>query len=336
MSVRIGRLFVPAMFFAVLLFLIAGSASRTEAQSRDGSTSEDEQRISQLRDDGAQVKTHSETGKVRFIGTSPDNAIGRPQALSASDSAESVARAHLDNYGQVFGIEDEAQELRVKKEKEAEKGRSVVRFEQVHKDVPVLGGELNVQLDGSNNLLVANGEVLPGLDLDVDPEVDLREAQDTAIEKIAKDRELDAEDLGASEPELWIYDPTLLGGPGARVPRLVWRMDVTPNEEPIDFKELVLVDAKAGSVALNFNQIHTAKVRKTYTANNTRSLPGTLVCNESNPSCSGGDADAVKAHKLAAEVYDFYSTNHGRDSLNNAGMSLISTVHFGTNYQNAF
>ena len=44
----------------------------------------------------------------------------------------------------------------------------------------------------------------------------------------------------------------------------------------------MLVDAQRGSVALHFNQVETALNRMTYTAaNNGTTLPGTLVCNES-------------------------------------------------------
>jgi bacillolysin len=209
----------------------------------------------------------------------------------------------------------------------------------VHEGVPVLGGELNTQVDEANNLLVATGEVLPEISLDTEPGVESKEAQQAALEKIAKDRKLEAGALQVSEPELWIYDPSLLGGPGPQLTRLVWRMDITPAEGIVDFRELVLVDAKRGAVVLNFNQVDMARDRKTYTMNNSEdrdALPGTLVCEESNPSCSGGDADAVAAHLYAGDTYDFYSIYHGRDSMDNAGMSMNSSVHFGTNFNNAF
>jgi len=45
---------------------------------------------------------------------------------------------------------------------------------------------------------------------------------------------------------------------------------------------------------------------------------GTLVCDETNPSCTGGIPDAVLAHKYAGDTYDFYLSRHGRDSLDNA------------------
>ena len=327
-----------SLLLAVLasVAVLSGSAfaqerdQRTEragTQDSNATSSGHARLIGELDEAGAKIQKHSETGEVRFIGTSRGRAIGRPAGLAADAPAGSAARAHLAKYGKLFGIRDEARELRTEKVKGAGKGRSVVRFQQIYKDVPVLGGELNVNLDGSNDLLVANGEVLPDLSLDVDPSVSAGAAREIALEKIARDRELKAGDLQASEPKLWIYDPTLLGGPGVHEPRLVWRMDVTPNEGIVDLKELVLVDARAGSVALNFDQIDTALDRETYTANNGSTLPGTLVCDESNP-CNSTDADVVGAHQFTGETYDFYFNNHGRDSLDDAGLTLTSTVDF--------
>ena len=42
----------------------------------------------------------------------------------------------------------------------------------MHEGVPVLGGELNTQVDDANNLLVATGEILPEISLDAKPGVE--------------------------------------------------------------------------------------------------------------------------------------------------------------------
>ena len=52
----------------------------------------------------------------------------------------------MAEYGKLFGIADQARQLRAEGAEEAGKDRSVVRFQQVHENVPVLG-ELNVQVD---------------------------------------------------------------------------------------------------------------------------------------------------------------------------------------------
>ena len=247
---------------------------------------------------------------------------------------EDAARGFLSNYGKIFGLTNQARELKAIKKKTVDRGRSFVRFQQMHKDIPVFGGELNVQTDAGKNIVSANGEILPDLSVDVTPKIDSASAMEKAIGVVAKNYNIDAAELAASSPELWIYNPIMLK-PARDFNALVWRMDVTPNRL-LPIRELVLVDAHTGIVALHFNQVPHAKNRLTYTASNTTTLPGTLVCNELNPTCIGGDSHAVAAHIYAGHTYDFYSTNHGRDSINNAGMNLVSTVHYNTNYANAY
>ena len=60
-------------------------------------------------------------------------------------------------------------------------------------------------------------------------------------------------------------------------------------------------------------------------------LPGSPI---SNPSKSS-DAAAKRAFGETTKVVDFYQSIFGRNSLDNAGMTLISSVHYGVNYNNA-
>ncbi len=63
-------------------------------------------------------------------------------------------------------------------------------------------------------------------------------------------------------------------------------------------------------------------------------LPGTLVRSEGEPP---GTDDAVnEAYDHSGTVYDFYNEVFGRNSLDDEGMSLRSSVHFGRRYNNAF
>lgn len=241
----------------------------------------------------------------------------------------------MAKYGSLFGIKDQARELKTEYSRAAGQGRSVTRFRQVYDGVPVLGGELNVQTTSGNELLVATGKFLPRISLDTSPKVSAQVARNRALAAISKYHKIKVGQLRATRPTLWVYDPAILDAPGAQVPRLVWRMDVSPAGVA-NFRELVLVDAKTGIVALHFNQIDTALNRSTYTANNTQTLPGTPVCTESDPTCSNGDADAKGAHINAGATYNFYKNVLGRDSIDGAGLPLISTVHYGSNYANAF
>lgn len=228
--------------------LAPGAAvAQTAAQDPGGREGDNEGLLRQL--DAARVSRNSETGTVSLIGTNNADPIERPAGLSPGASPATAARAHLEEVGPPLGVEDPSRELELQDTEGVGKGHSVTRFRQVHKDVPVLGGEINVQTNGSNELLSANGEALPSISLDTEPGVGAGEARETALEAIAKQYERGTGTLDVTEPELWVYDSALLGGPGPQIPTLVWRMEVTPDEF-VDFNELVLVDAQRDNVAL--------------------------------------------------------------------------------------
>jgi bacillolysin len=288
---------------------------------------------------GVSVAPHRETGDVRFIGTSPGKPIDRPAGVPASASPREIAQAFLARERSAFGLSDPASELRTRAETRS-RGRSTVRFQQVHKGVRVLGGELVVNLDEKGNVLSANGETTPSPSLSVRPQITAAAAATTARERVAKQYSLAAGDLNVTRPELWIYDSRLLGGPGLERPTLGWRTEVTAGErEPI--RELVLVDARTGAVALNFNQIAEAKNRRVCDANNTAAqIPCTSpVRTEGGP--PSGIVDVNKAYDFSGQTYDFYFTRFGRDSVDNAGKALLSTTRYcptpaNCPYKNAF
>ncbi len=74
----------------------------------------------------------------------------------------------------------------------------------------------------------------------------------------------------------------------------------------------------------------------TYTANNKQTEPGTLITNTTNTFNTETLKAAVSAHYYGGVVYDFYKNLFGRTSLDDKGMNLTSTVHYGNKYNNAF
>ena len=63
-------------------------------------------------------------------------------------------------------------------------------------------------------------------------------------------------------------------------------------------------------------------------------LPGTLVRSEGEPRV--GDVAVNEAYDYSGYTFDFYLKKLGRNSLDDNGMSLISSVHVGTGFNNAF
>ena len=83
------------------------------------------------------------------------------------------------------------------------------------------------------------------------------------------------------------------------------------------------------TVAVNENSLLVPSLSvKTYTANSSSSLPGTLLCNQTDPNCTAGDLHAKAAHKYAIGTFDLYATQFGRNSIDNNGMTITSTVHY--------
>ena len=76
------------------------------------------------------------------------------------------------------------------------------------------------------------------------------------------------------------------------------------------------------------------KKRSIYTADFGMGLPGRLLRQEgSGPS---GDAAADEAYDGAGSTHDLYWQVYQRDSVDGAGMAMISTVHYQKGYDNAF
>ncbi|QKJ88213.1 Peptidase M4 family protein [Paramixta manurensis] len=74
--------------------------------------------------------------------------------------------------------------------------------------------------------------------------------------------------------------------------------------------------------------------REIYDTQNTETLPGTLVRKEGQP--GNNDVAADEAWEYLGVTWDFYSQAYQRNSLDNQGLTLKGTVHYGQDYQNAF
>ena len=76
------------------------------------------------------------------------------------------------------------------------------------------------------------------------------------------------------------------------------------------------------------------KQREVYDAKNGSSLPGVLVRGENEAPSS--DVSVNEAFDGAGATFDLYYSVYGRNSVDNRGLKLVSSVHYQTNYDNAF
>lgn len=78
------------------------------------------------------------------------------------------------------------------------------------------------------------------------------------------------------------------------------------------------------------------KQRTIYTANNHQELPGTVVASETAPPAATADVAVVEAFTGLGATWDFYFQVFDRQSIDDEGMPLDATVHYGNKYNNAF
>lgn len=260
----------------------------------------------------AVVRYDQDTGAPAFV-------TGDVTVASAG-SPEEAAYAFLDTSSELYSLKDHRAELKVRDAESDSLGMSHVRLDQVYRGIPVYGADLAVHVAASGNIVAANGKYIPGIDIPVEPAIAGSEAAVVARAAFGL-----GDSVTAESTELVIL------APAEAEARLVWKTLLVADEPPL--KLYVFVDAGSGEVVGSYDDIQDIRNRKTYTANNGTSVPGTLLVSEGG---SSADAVAQAAHVNIGATYDYFKNSFGRDSYNNAGATLTSTVHYGSNYNNAF
>ena len=212
-------------------------------------------------DPEVRTATHDQTGKLSFLGADPASPIAVQAALGEGLASQDRGMAILSVYGAEFGLKDPGQELTPMRVSTQGDGRALVRNQQVYEGVPVVAGELIVNMDSRGQLLSISGEISPDLSLSTKPVLTADEASAIAHAGVAKWYGLDEGEIETTDPELWIYDERLLLWSNLP-PVLVWRMDVSPTQLS-SIKELVLVNAETGGIRPPFHPHHPALERTT-------------------------------------------------------------------------
>jgi Zn-dependent metalloprotease len=267
------------------------------------------------------------------MGVPPSDPIPQASILDLPSTPEEAARSFLASYGQLFGFTDQATDLKVIRQKDADRGRSFVRFQQTFQNIPVLGGELIVQMKAFRDVISVHGKTLSINEINTVPVVNPEKAEQMALELVRGEYGEKYGDglssLRVSKPALWIYNPVIFNLK-ENATYLVWRMEVE-SDGMLPIRELVLVDSKLGDVLLRFNQVETALYREVYDHKNVigKPLPGDPSdLKRSEGQGASGIADVDKAYDYAGDVYNFYYTYHERDSIDGAGMKIVSTTRW--------
>ena len=256
------------------------------------------------------------TGLVSFLATRPGGAIP-----VAGGTAAERARAFLLAHGAAFGLGSPGVEATLTRASAPDEvGMEHVRFRQTYRGIPITGGEILVHLDG-RGVVAANAKTIAGLEgVATVATVPAAEARLLAHEELA--RELGVTDASLSEPRLELLNRGLLGGGGFSTD-LTWFVEA----RKIDLREYLWIDARNGKIVLRFSQLAHARDRQVWDAASSSSFePGAPAREEGGPATGNADVDA--AYDYSGDTYDYFATYHGRDSYDDAGATLKSTVRY--------
>lgn len=279
-------------------------------------------------DPAATVSRSPSTGAVTFVGLPAGTADAGPVATRRAGTAREAGRAYLEGNADAFGLRGSTVAV-------TRASGDVVRYQQRYDGIDVLGGEFNVQLTPGRRVRSVLGEALPAPDVRTTPSLSVADARGAALAAVAKARRVDRAALdAAADAPLKIFDPRVVGGPGAELTRLVYAVLVTSDARAI--KDRVYVDAHTGGIAATMSEIRNALDRTVCDAGNDKatSVAPNYPCSapvrtEGTPANAGpAAADVNAAYDFAGQTYDYFADHFGRDSLDDEGLPLKSTVRF--------
>jgi Zn-dependent metalloprotease len=223
----------------------------------------------------------------------------------------------IDEYGQPFGLNSRRDAHVLRSSPIDELGLEHVRVQQLHRGVPVMGGQLVVHLHGAR-VMAVNGRTLDVLPDDVTPEIAPDAARQEARRLIEKHSSTTA--VQYSEPRLEIFNRGMLDRMSTPS-QLAWFIEATGE----DLREYIWVDAKSGGLLLNFSQMPHAKNRQIHDANG-GSDPDVNALARSEGQGPTGIADVDHAYDFSGHAYDYFFNTHGRDGMNGSGNASVAIV----------
>jgi Zn-dependent metalloprotease len=201
-------------------------------------------------------------------------------------------------------------------------GRAHVRLTQTMGGVPVFGGESIAHLDSAGSFV----ELTDGFARKLDVATKATISRDEAI-AIALKSEATAPGNLRNAADLVVLRQT-------GKDHLAYRVQLDYSSGDQHYRPVVFVSATTGDIVWSYDNLQTAKNREVHNLNHGTSLPGPLARVEGQAPSGDNDVD-VNYDKLGG-VHDCYKNLYNRDSFDDAGAKLISSVHYSNNYVNAY
>jgi vibriolysin len=296
-------------------------------------TTGDEQQSSAQEKGGEDIQ--AKLGSLPLAGVADVHADGIPSTVTgelavvehpvsgmAVGQAAAVVQPALAAVSPVFRLSP--QDLRLRSVRTDAQGNQTLRYRQTKHGLDVVNGELILHVRPDGTVYSANGSARDGVNLPAKATV-AAEAAAVAAARATSGSGISTE----GEPRLvYVRDE-------AEKLHLAWEVRVTGvQDEGMPLRNRVYVNARGGEVVAVHPEIHSAINRRVHSANNGTSTPGTL--RRAEGAAATGDAHIDMNYDMLGMTYNCYRTLFGRDSFDNAGAALISTVHYSTNYVNAY
>ncbi|NRQ54961.1 M4 family metallopeptidase [Brevibacillus sp. HD1.4A] len=278
------------------------------------------------------------------------------------EKGDDIVWSYLENYKDQFQIQgDVADHFQIVNEvRNKETDTKHYRLQEVYNGIPIYGFQQTVHIDADGSVTSYLGQFIPNLDNNDDltkkPKLNAQKALNKAISDVEDEVGEKPDFVNDPEAELYIYVHE-------NEAYLAYAVELS-FLDPEPGRWMYFIDAHSGDVINKYNTIDHAtgigtgvlgdskqfetslqsgkyvmkdttrgKGIETYTAKNRSTLPGTLMSDSDN---NWTDGAAVDAHAYAQQVYDYYKDVHNRNSYDNKGALIRSTVHYGNNYNNAF
>lgn len=315
----------------------------------------------------------ADQGLTEAVSLNP--ASGMPEFISGSLTYASeeqpleIVLSYLESEESVYQNID-AEDFQVITEETDELGFTNIKLQQLHQGIPVYGSVLAAHIREDGVLTSISGELVQDL-----PEINEQNIAGLLNPEKASALILaDLEGKLKTVPEINQNEsPTLVFYEGNGEAKLAYSSRIEfLSPEPGNYS--YMIDAENGTVLASANQIHTADpegensrtrgkgvlgdIKKlntvknkggtflldrtrgkgiaTYDAKNMLTIPGTLWLDTDHKLNSTYDRAAVDAHAYAGQTFDYYHKVHKRSSYDGKGARVISTVHYGEAYNNAF
>ncbi len=283
----------------------------------------------------AQVSVHDATGAARFVSAAPGGTLGVTVfGRAVTDEAKkNRAVQFLNNYGSLFGIRSASTELGQASVVTDRQGATHITYKQMYQGVPVFAGELKSHFNPAGDLIVVNGNFIPGIDVVSTPTRSAEEASAVAMAAVKADIGRNVPNVTA-RATLMIYREGLAQGV-AGDNHLAWQVEVG-NRATV--REFVYVDAHTAKIIDRIAGIHDAKNRRAYNAAGATqpgpNYPGNPFWVEGQ-AFPTGTLEADNMIQASSEIYDLFKNAFGRDSFNGAGATMDSIFNRGDGCPNA-